>query len=210
MLASASTCLARPTRSLFLPYAIERGRSLTRGRPEDPDDRATACGWLVDPRVFFADLCTWVTEPDSPSALYAPHTIPLTLHDLIGVGYEQTHKRSLACMTAKIFDLERERPKICAYALQHRGESEEDRKQAPDNLSRKTAVLHAFWDGVFLELLVQSGLRVEEACKLTTLDILKRRMPDGRVYSMLHVKPSKYELMYPSLRVQFFVLRNRA
>ena len=40
---------------------------------------------------------------------------------------------------------------------------------------------------------MQSGLRIEEASELTTLDILKRRMPDGRVYYMLHVKPSKYD-----------------
>jgi len=40
---------------------------------------------------------------------------------------------------------------------------------------------------------VQSGLRVEEASELTTLDILKRHMPDGRIYYMLHVKPSKYD-----------------
>jgi site-specific recombinase XerD len=177
----------------FIPYAIERGRSLTRGRPEDRDDRATACGWLVDLRVFFADLCTWATEPDSPFALYAPRTIPLTRHDLVGVGFEQARKRSQARMTATILDLEREMPKIRAYALQRWGETEEARKQAPDNLSRQTAARHAFWDWALLELLVQSGLRVEEACELTTLDILKRRMPDGRVYYMLHVKPSKYD-----------------
>jgi hypothetical protein len=40
---------------------------------------------------------------------------------------------------------------------------------------------------------VQSGIRIEEASELTTLDILKRRTPDGRVYYMLHVKPSKYD-----------------
>ena len=177
----------------FIPYAIERGRSLTRGRPEDRDDRATACNWLVDLRVFFADICTWATEPDSPFALYAPRTIPLTRHDLVGVGFEQARKRSQARMTATILDLEREMPKIRAYALQHWIETEDARKQAPDNLRRQTAALHAFWDWVLLELLVQSGLRVEEACELTTLDILKRRMPDGRIYYMLHVKPSKYD-----------------
>lgn len=78
----------------FIPYAIERGRSLTRGKPEVPADRATACGWLIDLRVFFADLCTWATEPDSPFAPYAPRTIPLTRHDLIGIGFEQARKRS--------------------------------------------------------------------------------------------------------------------
>lgn len=51
----------------------------------------------------------------------------------------------------------------------------------------------AFWNWAILELLVQSGLRIEEAGELTTLDILKRRMRDGRLYYMLHVKPSKYD-----------------
>ena len=51
----------------------------------------------------------------------------------------------------------------------------------------------AFWDWAVLELLVQSGLRVEEACELTTLDVLKRRLADGRVYYMLHVQPSKFD-----------------
>ena len=53
--------------------------------------------------------------------------------------------------------------------------------------------LDTFWDWACLELLVQSGLRVEEACELTTLDVLKRRLADGRVYYMLHVKPSKFD-----------------
>jgi hypothetical protein len=44
-----------------------------------------------------------------------------------------------------------------------------------------------------LELLVQSGLRIEEASELTTLDILKRKMPDERIYYLLHIKPSKFD-----------------
>ncbi|MCU1251830.1 MAG: site-specific integrase [Edaphobacter sp.] len=44
-----------------------------------------------------------------------------------------------------------------------------------------------------LELLVQSGLRIEEASDLTTLDILRRKMPDGSLYYLLHVKPSKFD-----------------
>jgi site-specific recombinase XerD len=48
-----------------------------------------------------------------------------------------------------------------------------------------------FWDWALLELLVQSGLRIEEASELTTLDILNRKMPDGLIYYLLHIKPSK-------------------
>ena len=44
-----------------------------------------------------------------------------------------------------------------------------------------------------LELLLQSGLRIEEASELTTLDVLRRRHQDGRTYYMLHVKPSKFD-----------------
>jgi len=44
-----------------------------------------------------------------------------------------------------------------------------------------------------LELLVQSGLRIEETSELTTLDILKRSLSDGRIYYLLHVKPSKFD-----------------
>jgi integrase len=44
-----------------------------------------------------------------------------------------------------------------------------------------------------LEQLLQSGVRIEEACELTTLDILRRRHADGRTYYLLHVKPSKFD-----------------
>ena len=39
-------------------------------------------------------------------------------------------------------------------------------------------------------MLLTSGLRVEEATELTTLDVLKRHLPDGRIYYLLHIKPS--------------------
>jgi len=40
---------------------------------------------------------------------------------------------------------------------------------------------------------VQSGLRIEEASELTTFDILKRKIPDTRIYYLLHIKPSKFD-----------------
>jgi hypothetical protein len=40
----------------------------------------------------------------------------------------------------------------------------------------------AFWEWALLELLLQSGLGIEEACELTTLDILKRHDSAGAVY----------------------------
>jgi hypothetical protein len=49
-----------------------------------------------------------------------------------------------------------------------------------------------FWDWALLELLLTSGLRIEEACELTTFDVLRRSLPDGRLYYLLHIKPSKF------------------
>lgn len=41
-------------------------------------------------------------------------------------------------------------------------------------------------------MLLTSGLRIEEACELTTFDVLRRSLPDGRLYYLLHIKPSKF------------------
>jgi hypothetical protein len=50
----------------FIPHALERARRVRRNGSTDPGDRATAHAWLTDVRTFFADLCTWATEPGSP------------------------------------------------------------------------------------------------------------------------------------------------
>ena len=60
---------------------------------------------------------------------------------------------------------------------------------APQDPAARRAEVDRFWDWALLELLLQSGLRIEEACELTTLDILKRRHTDQRAYYLLHVKP---------------------
>ena len=64
---------------------------------------------------------------------------------------------------------------------------------APEARAAQRAEMDTFWDWALLELLVHSGLRVEEACQLTTLDVLRRHQPDGSVYYLLHVKPSKFD-----------------
>ena len=63
----------------------------------------------------------------------------------------------------------------------------------PDDRRAVAAEAATFWDWALVELLVQSGLRIEEASELTTLDILKRQLADGRVYYLLHIKPSKFD-----------------
>jgi integrase len=178
----------------YIPYAVERAREIGRGgKPDDSKAHVTAHAWLLNVRVFFADICTWATEPDSPFASSAPRAVPLARRDLRSVDYEKARQQHLKRMTATIFDLEREVPKIRAFAVRRWQEATVTLKAAPHDAQCRSAEPNAFWDWAILELLVQSGIRIEEASELTTLDILKRRTPDGRVYYMLHVKPSKYD-----------------
>jgi len=177
----------------FIPHAIERARRVRRGGAGDLEDRATAHAWLTDVRTFFADLCSWAMEPDSPFAPYVPRTIPISRHDLLGLGFDQARKRTAARMAATIFDLEREISNIRMFAFQQWCQSQEAQVAAPTEMRAQTREASAFWGWAILELLIQSGLRIEEASELTTLDVLKRSMPDGRIYYLLHVKPSKYD-----------------
>jgi hypothetical protein len=176
----------------FVPYAIERARLVRRG-PDDRGDTTTAHAWLTNVRVFFADMCTWATEPGSPFAPHAPSVVPLTRHDLVGVGFEKARRRGAARMAATVIDIERELTGIRAFALRRWYETQFALSAAPGVAALIVAEREAFWDWAVLELLLQSGLRLEEALELTTLDILKRRLPDGRIYYMLHVKPSKFD-----------------
>ncbi|MHB1010928.1 MAG: tyrosine-type recombinase/integrase, partial [Propionibacteriaceae bacterium] len=90
-------------------------------------------------------------------------------------------------------DLEREIPNIRAFALRRWHETQQALRidESGEGLQRAERI--AFWDWALLELLLTSGLRIEEACELTTFDILKRALPDGRLYYLLHVKPSKFD-----------------
>ena len=156
------------------------------------EDRTTTYDWLVDVRTFFADICTWGTEPGSPLAQYVPVAMPLTSHDLNSGGFAAARARTTARMTASVMDLTREIPNIRAYALRA-GTSRPNSSPPTPMTRRRSRERNWFWDWALLELLLTSGLRVEEASELTTLDILKRRLRDGRIYYLLHVKPSKYD-----------------
>lgn len=94
-------------------------------------------------------------------------------------------------ITNTVFELERELPKIRAFARQ-RWQEKATALTSDQDGRVKSAERAAFWNWAILELLVQSGLRIQEASELTTLDILKRRTRDGRLYYLLHVKPSKF------------------
>ena len=177
----------------YIPYAIARARERQRGDPGDSELRPTAHVWLLEVRTFFADICTWATEPDSPFAPYAPRVVPLMRRDLVGIGFEQARARTQARITATILDLEREMPTIRACALQQWKDASTAMSLQVGERRVVAAEAATFWDWALVELLVQSGLRIEEASELTTLDILKRQLADGRVYYLLHIKPSKFD-----------------
>ena len=73
----------------YIPYAIARARAVQRGPKTGEEVRPTAYSWLVELRTFFSDVCAWATEPDSPFAPFAPRTIPVNRHTLLGRGFEK-------------------------------------------------------------------------------------------------------------------------
>jgi integrase len=190
------TCCAeltpRQTRG-FIEHAVAQAQLVRRGRHKVSEQgTTTAHSWASDVRVFFNDICTWATEPDSPFAQYAPAMIPLTRNDLRDSGFSKARRRAEARSTATVLDLQREMPNIRAFALRRWHDTEQALHDDPGQAHAVREERNAFWDWAFLELLLTSGLRIEEACELTSLDILKRQLPDGQLYYLLHVKPSKF------------------
>lgn len=177
----------------FVPHARTVARTTQRSNPrKGTEDRTTPHTWLVDIRVFFADISTWATEPDSPFAGHAPASVVLTRHDLADTGFAKARKRAEARLTSTVLDLQREIPNIRAYALRRWHDAEQALHADPHDKAVIAAERTAFWDWGLLELLLTSGLRIEEACELTTFDVLRRSLPDGRLYYLLHIKPSKF------------------
>ena len=177
----------------FANWALATARTIQRSTStKGTADRTTTYDWMVDVRSFFTDLCTWGTEPGSALAAHMPPTVPLTSHDLNSGGFSAARARTAARMTATVLDLQREIPNIRAFALRRWHDAEQALREDPDDKSLIAAERAAFWDWGLLELLLTSGLRIEEACELTTFDVLRRSLPDGRLYYLLHIKPSKF------------------
>ena len=80
--------------------------------------------------------------------------------------YEAFHYRQLckvSRMTARILDLEREMPNLRAFAFRRWQDAGNACKDSATDPRSRTTEVDAFWDWALLELLVQSGLRIEEA-----------------------------------------------
>jgi integrase len=189
---NSSDVLPRHVRD-YIPFALAHARAVQRGPRTGEEVTPTAYSWLVELRTFFSDICAWATEPDSPFTALAPRTVPVTRHTLLGHGFEKARARTRARLTATVLELEREMPKIRAFAMQRWKGALAAPKMTTSRGYPWSDEVDTFWDWALLELLVQSGLRIEEASELTTLDILKRSLADGRIYYLLHVKPSKFD-----------------
>jgi integrase len=177
----------------YIPHIMTYALTVQRGNNTGEQVRVTAHAWLTEIRTFFHDICAWGTEPDSPFHPFAPRTIPLTRHALIGLGFDKARERTRARITATVLDLEREMPSMRAFAMRRWNDAATSMASSPASSRSWSDETERFWDWALLELLVQSGLRIEEASDLTTLDILRRKMPDERIYYLLHIKPSKFD-----------------
>ena len=94
-------------------------------------------------------------DHDSPFAALAPRVPPLKHRDFQGVGFRGARARQGARTHAHVLDLERELPRIRAYALNAwqtaRAQLQEDREHA----GRLRDETRAFWQWALLELFVQ-------------------------------------------------------
>ncbi len=178
----------------FVEATIAHSRSSRRGIEADSgkDDRLTPYSLVGDVKTAFQDLAAWALEPGSPFAGRVPAVAPIKNRDVIRFGLRRgTAARQEAKMQRHVLDLERELPGIRAYALATWSEAREAFEADPENHKAMRQEGRMFWRWALLELFIQAGLRIEEALELTTLDVLKRQLPDGRLYYLLHIKPSK-------------------
>lgn len=146
--------------------------------------------------------CGDVIRPDAIACRTPP--IRLTLDspsetDTVSVAREpvDAHPEVTSCfaearLTSTVLDLPREIPNIRAFALRRWHDAGRVLRERPYDKTPIVAERASFWDWGLLELLLNSGLRIEEACELTAFDVLRRSLPDGRLYYLLHIKPSKF------------------
>ena len=156
--------------------ARARAREVQRRPPDLPDgeDRVTAHHWVVQVRCFFADICSWADRGRSPFAALAPPAAPLERHDLRQRRLREGAPATGQTPAAGDLDLEREIPGSARWPPTlgtapaqptppgTRG-AHGPRKSTRSGTGRCSSCC------------CSRGLRIEEACELTTLDVLRRR-----------------------------------
>ena len=212
-LRNKATNLARfwPVHRRAIPRAGRLRRAAARARASvragrdraEPRRAAQARRRAARDRLRVAVRCACVpdrpvraAEPGSPLAAYAPRTLPLTHHDLKGFGFEKARRRQQARMTAgaTVLELERAVPSIRAQAFTAWHEADQHFQTEPPGPGVERREREAFWDWAVLELLVQSGLRIEEG-GLRAHNARRAQAPAARQSALLllHVKPSKFD-----------------
>jgi integrase len=185
-----SAVLPRHVRD-YIPFAVARARAVQRG-PDTGEEAPRIAGW-------------WNCAPSFPIFVHGQLSLTrhsrLLLHALflstdthfLAMASKKARARTRARITATVLELEREMPKIRAFALRCWKTGMAAPKISTSRGYPWSDEVDTFWDCALLELLVQSSLRIEEASELTTLDILRRSLADGRIYYLLHIKPSKFD-----------------
>lgn len=178
----------------YMDAMIDRSRVVRKGldADSDEDDRLTVYSTVGDVRVMFHDLTAWATEAGSHFEGRAPSAAPFRNREIIAVGFRGARQKQEAKMQRIVLDLERELPAVRAYAMSSWSEAREAAVEEPRNHKLNRRELRHFWRWALLELFIQTGMRIEEALELTALDLLRRRLPDGRQYYLLNIKPSKH------------------
>ncbi len=178
----------------FIPYREAQARAAARRCiTNDGDRRTTANHDLATIRSFFTDIACWSLEDGTPFRDHVPPAPPLSFRDTQSPEVTRAYRMRAAAITRRVIDLEREMPGIRAVASDVWRQACMALDATPEVRAAARAESVAFWDWALLELLVQSGLRIEEACNLTAFDILRRRDRNGRTYFLLHVAPSKFD-----------------
>ena len=178
----------------FIPYREAQAKAVARRSATGERDRKTTANHdLATIRTFFTDIARWSLEEGTPFWKHVPPAPPLSFRDTQSPELTRAYRIRDAAITRRVIDLEREMPGIRALASEAWREARGILAASPGSRSAARAENTAFWDWALLELLVQSGLRIEEACNLTAFDILRRRDNNGLTYFLLHVAPSKFD-----------------
>jgi integrase len=178
----------------FIPHREAQAQAnAKRGLSGQTDRRTTLSHDLATIRTFFTDIARWSLEEGSVFLGHVPPAPPLSFRDTQSPEIARAYRMREAAMTRRVIDLEREMPRIRALASETWREARAAAETAACTRATARAENTAFWDWALLELLVQSGLRIEEACNLTVFDILRRRDGEGRTYFLMHVAPSKFD-----------------